>query len=281
MRVPQARRISVGGARSVVAVMVGLMFVLPLVAVALSSLKTPEEASRTPPTYLPGQISFESYGDLRIGGAGVEQYLLNSLVVTSGTIVLTVVLATLAGFGFSRYPFPGSNLLFLVVLTSIMVPFQVLLTPLFVIARALGIDDSLVGLVLVYTTFQLPFSIFLLRNSFDSVPAGIIEAAEVDGAGMTALLRTMVPLVAPGIATTVLFAFFAAWNEFIGALILLGDQDRFTLPIMLTTLIIGGRGSVNWGLLQAGVMLNIIPCLVVFLMLQRHFVRGLTAGAGR
>ncbi len=147
--------------------------------------------------------------------------------------------------------------------------------------RALGIDDSLVGLVLVYTTFQLPFSIFLLRNSFDSVPAGIIEAAEVDGAGMTALLRTMVPLVAPGIATTVLFAFFAAWNEFIGALILLGDQDRFTLPIMLTTLIIGGRGSVNWGLLQAGVMLNIIPCLVVFLMLQRHFVRGLTAGAGR
>lgn len=268
-------------ARAIVATMIAIMFVLPIVSVGLSSLKSPQEASQTPPVYLPSSVDLENYTDLRIGGAGVDQYLINSVIVAAGTILVTVIVATLAGYGFSKFPFPGSNLVFVLVLTSIMVPFQVLLTPLFVVVRMLHLDNSLLGLVMVYATFQLPFSIFLLRNSFDAVPRELFEASEIDGAGVLASARSMLPLVAPGIATTILFAFFAAWNEFIAALILLGEQAKFTLPIMLTTLIIGGRGSVDWGLLQAGVMLNIIPCVIVFLVLQRQFVRGLTAGAGR
>jgi multiple sugar transport system permease protein len=280
--VQQPRRVRMSwAAKSLLALLIGVLFVSPLISVALSSLKTPREAEQTPPTYFPSQISVENYTSLQIGGAGVAQYLSNSLVVTIGTIVLTVLLATLAAYGFSRFPFPGSGLLFVLILTSIMVPFQVLLTPLFVVVRTLHIDNSLPGLILIYSTFQLPFSIFVLRNSIDSVPPDLFEAAEVDGAGYLQTMRMMLPLIQPGIATAALFAFFAAWNEFIGALILLGEQHKFTLPIMLTTLVNGQMGSINWGLLQAGVVVTIAPCAAIFLILQRHFVRGLVAGAGR
>ncbi len=266
---------------AVVALMIGLMFASPLILVIISSLKPPGEASAVPPTYLPQHLSFENFTSLNIAGAGIWQYLLNSVQVTVGTIVLTVILATLAAYGFSRWPFPGSNLLFVVILTAIMVPFQILLTPLFVVARFLHVDNSLVGLVLIYTTFQLPFSLFVMRNSFDAIPDELFEAAEVDGASEFQSLRAMLPLVRPGLATVVLFAFFAAWNEFIGALILLSDQEKFTLPIMLTTLMIGQHGAINWGLLEAGVVLTIVPSIVIFLTLQRAFVTGLTAGSGR
>jgi multiple sugar transport system permease protein len=268
-------------AQALIAFLIALMFALPLAFVALSSLKTAQQASQSPPTYFPTAISLENYTNLQIGGTGVGQYLFNSLAVAAGTVGFTLFIATLAGYAFSRFPFRGSRLVFFLILTSIMVPFQVLLTPLFIVVRTLHVDNSLLGLVLVYATFQLPFSIFLLKISFDSIPDELFDAIEVDGASHLATLRTILPLVSPGLATTALFAFFASWNEFIGALILLSDQDKFTLPVMLTTLIIGGRGSVNWGLLQAGVMLNIIPCIVIFLLLQRYYVRGLTAGVGK
>jgi multiple sugar transport system permease protein len=275
----RALRLTGGAAKAIVLVMLMLLFVSPLVSVALSSLKTPAEASQTPPSYLPSVISFENYLGLGIGSDGVWHYVLNSLIVTLGTVALTVVVSLLAAYGFSRSPFPGSGLLFAAMLAAIMVPFQVILTPLFLVTRALHVDNSLFGLVLVYTTFQLPFSIFLLKNSFDAIPGELFEAAEMDGAGRIRTLVTMLPLVMPGLVTTALFAFFAAWNEFIAALVLLSDQGNFTLPILLTTLVNGQMGSIDWGVLQSGVVLTIIPCAVIFLILQRHYVSGLVAGS--
>jgi multiple sugar transport system permease protein len=193
---------------------------------------------------------------------------------------VTLVVSTFAAYGFSRFPFPGSGLLFVLILVSIMVPFQVLITPLFVLARTLHIDNSLLGLVLIYSAFQLPFAIFVLRISFEGIPRELFEAMAVDGASTLRTLRVMIPLLAPGLATVVLFAFFAAWNEFIAALILLAEQEKFTLPIMLTSLTAGHMGSIRWGTLQAGVMLTVIPCLVIFTVLQRQFVAGLAAGSG-
>lgn len=263
----------------VVSAMVALLFLLPLVAVLLSSVKSPAEASQSPPTYVPRNVSFENYTSLDIGGSGIWSYLVNSALVSLGTVAGTVVVATLGAFGLSRYPFWGSKALLVAILAAIMVPFQVLVTPLYVVLGTIGLDNSLVGLALVYVTFQLPFSMFLMRNSFDAVPQSIYEAAAVDGASRLGVLRLVLPLVAPGLATCALFAFFAAWNEFIAALILLSDQEKFTLPIMLTTLVTGELGSVDWGVLQAGVVLTIVPCVVIFLALQRHYVRGLTAGA--
>jgi multiple sugar transport system permease protein len=133
----------------------------------------------------------------------------------------------------------------------------------------------------VVTTFQLPFATFVLRNSFAGIPSELYEAASVDGAGMWSALRMLLPLLRPGLITAALFAFFAAWNEFFAALILLSDQTEFTLPVILTTLVNGARGSVDWGLLQSGVVVTILPCLVIFIALQRYYVRGLIAGSGR
>jgi multiple sugar transport system permease protein len=265
--------------KAVVLAMLFLLFVSPLLSVALSSLKTPAEAAQTPPTYFPSSVSFDNYSGLDIGGDGIWRYVFNSAFVSVGTVALTLVVATLAAYGFSRLPFRGSNLLLGAMLGAMMVPFQVILTPLFLVTRAIHLDNSLVGLILVYATFQLPFSMFLLKNSFDAIPPEIYEAVEMDGAGRIRSLVTMLPLVLPGLVTTALFAFFAAWNEFIAALVLLSDQGNFTLPILLTTLVNGQMGSIDWGVLQSGVVLTIVPCAVIFIVLQRHYVAGLVAGS--
>jgi multiple sugar transport system permease protein len=265
----------------VVVTMIAILFVSPLVSVLLGSFKTPSEAARTPPTYLPEHLSMRNYTALRFSDIGVGQSIVNSAAVAVTTVVLTVVIALLAAYGFHRFPFRGSNVVFVLMLAAIMVPFQVLLTPLYVVLQHMHLTNSLLGLIIVVTTFQLPFATFVLRNSFAGIPSELYEAASVDGAGMWSALRMLLPLLRPGLITAALFAFFAAWNEFFAALILLSDQTKFTLPVILTTLVNGARGSVDWGLLQSGVVVTILPCLVIFIALQRYYVRGLIAGSGR
>ena len=133
---------------------------------------------------------------------------------------------------------------------------------------------------MVPATFQLPFAVFMMRNSFDSVPRALEEAARVDGARTFEVIRDVaLRIVMPGIVTVALFAFIAAWNEFLGALIFLTDSDKFTLPVMLTSVQTGELGSVTYGPLQAGVTLAMLPCVALFLLLQRYYVNGLIAGA--
>lgn len=263
----------------VLSVIAAFLFVAPLLTVFLNSFKAPAEASATPPTYLPQHWSLLNYSRLATSPTGVAHSILNSVVVATGTVVLTVAVSVLASYGLSRLRFPGSGLVFALILASIMVPFQVIVTPMFVVLQALGLTNSLLGLIIVITTFQLPFAIFILRNSLSGIPAEIWEAVAMDGAGPMRALRTMLPLLVPGIITAALFAFFTAWNDFFGALILIGDQSKFTLPVILTSLISGARGSVDWGLLQSGVVVSIVPCVAIFLGLQRYYVAGLVAGA--
>ncbi|MBN9024083.1 MAG: carbohydrate ABC transporter permease, partial [Rhizobiales bacterium] len=172
------------------------------------------------------------------------------------------------------------NLAFVMILATIMIPFQSILTPIFLILSWLGLQNTLTGLVLVYVTLQMPFSIFMMRNAFDAVPKEIEEAARIDGATNFALLtKVMLPLVWPGVVTVALFAFLNTWNEFLAALVLMTDQAKFTLPIMMTAVQSGRFGAVDWGAVQAGVTVMMIPCLILFLLLQRYYIRGLTAGA--
>ncbi|TDC48055.1 carbohydrate ABC transporter permease [Jiangella ureilytica] len=261
--------------------MVAVLFASPLIAVLLGSFKSPAEAARTPPTYVPDEPSLRNYTALQDSSAGVWTAIGNSALVAAGSVVLTVVLALLAAYGFERYRFRGSEAVFVLMLAAIMVPFQILVSPLYVVLNALGLTNSLVGIVLVITTFQLPFSVFVIRNSFAAIPGELYEAAAVDGAGLWRTLRALAPLLRAGLITAALFTFFAAWNEFFAALILLADQDRFTLPVVLTTLISGARGSVDWGLLQSGVIVTVLPCVVIFIVLQKYYVSGMTAGAGK
>jgi multiple sugar transport system permease protein len=256
------------------------LFLFPLVMVLLTSVKTPAEAVSSPPTYLPRTVSFANFVNLWHADQGLTVYLGNSIFVSVATVVMTLVLSTLAGYGLSRVRFRGSTLVFLLLLAPMMVPIQALLTPLYVTLLNLDLRDSLFGLACIYTMSQIPFGTFVMRNAFASIPAELEEAAWVDGCGvLDAARRVSLRLAGPGLATVALFAFFTAWNEFLAALVLLSTDDNFTVPVLLQNLITGQLGTIDWGMLQVGVMITSIPCIVIFLLLQRYYVEGLLAGS--
>lgn len=275
------KRMLVPGTWYVVAACIALLFASPLLFGLLDSLKSPAEAVQIPPTYFPHHPTPGNYTSLSIGGLGIDRFFLNSLLISVATVVCTVIIAGLAAYGFARYAFRGSRVLFLVMLAAIMVPFQVLMVPMYTVLNRLSLTNSLLGVVLVLTTFQLPFATFVIQNSFSAIPGDLWEAAAVDGAGVWRSLRLALPLVRAGMITAGLFAFFAAWNEFFIVLILLSDEPKYTLPVVLTTLLTGTLGSIHWGILDASVVITALPCLILYAALQRHFVRGVMAGMGR
>ena len=256
-------------------------FLAPFVITLISSFRSNAESGSPPlPPWPQSGISFDAYKALDAFGSGIWQHTINSLVVSLGTVILTVAVSVLAGYGFSRYRFRFKNVFFVLVIATLMIPFQSILTPLFIILARLGLNNSLVGLMLVYVTLQLPFSVFMMRNAFDAVPKEIEEAARIDGArDLRMLVRVLLPLVMPGVATVAIFAFLNAWNEFVAALILLSSNENFTLPVLMTAVRAGRLGAINWGAVQAGVAVMVVPCLFVFLLLQRYYMRGLMAGA--
>ena len=264
----------------VVCIGLAIAFLFPIVYSTLTSVKLPSEASAVPPTYLPSTLSLENYVKLNQYGAGVATYVFNSAGVALITVFGTIILSTLAGFGFSRFQFPGKNVMFVMILATLMIPFQSILTPLFIILGALKLQNTLLGLGLVYITFQLPFGVFMMRNMFDTIPREIEEAALLDGCTTVSMLtRVMLVLVRPGIITVAIYAFLNAWNEFLAALIIMTQENKFTLPIMLTSVRSGYYGAIDWGALQAGVTVTILPCIILFLLLQRYYLQGLMGGA--
>ena len=274
-------RLRLGIAEHATGMIASVLFLAPIVWTVLSAFKPSQEARQPPlPPWPTSGFSVENYRTLNTFGDGLWLPAQNSIYVSVMTVVLSVIVSVLAGYGFSRFRFPFKDLLFVVILSTIMIPFQSILTPIFLVLTKLGLHNTLTGLVGVYVTLQLPFSIFMMRNAFDAVPREIEEAARMDGAGnATMLLKVMLPLVWPGIVTIALFAFLGAWNEFLAALVLMTDQSKFTLPIMMTALQSGRFGAIDWGAVQAGVTVMMVPCLILFLALQRFYIRGLMAGA--
>ena len=278
--VPVGRRfgsVFLGG----VGIILAALFLAPMLWVALSSFKPKGEAAQPPiPPWPTAEASLDTYRELNTFGNGLFGHSLNSFAVSIGTVLLTVAVSTLAGYGFSRFRFRGKNILFMVIMLTMMVPFQSILTPLFLLLTKVGLQNSLLGLALVYTTLQLPFSVFMMRNAFDAVPTDIEEAARIDGCTTFSMLRRiMLNLTLPGIVTVSIFAFLTSWNEFLGALVLLTNTEYQTLPVIMAMVRYGKYGGINWGAVQAGVTVMMIPCLILFLALQRYYVRGLTAGA--
>lgn len=163
-----------------------------------------------------------------------------------------------------------------------MIPFQAVLTPLFLELHFLHLDNSLLGLTLFYATFNLPFGVFVMRNTFASIPIELEEAALVDGAGtLGTLWRVLRPLVLPGVATTFLYGFLFSWTEFLGALTFLTTDSKYTLPVTLLNIETGTYGAVNFGYLVAGSVVSMIPVVILYVALQRFYVQGLMSGAIR
>lgn len=261
-------------------VLVCVVMLTPLVLSLLASVKSPAEANLSPPTYLPSVYSLANYAKVFSYQAGLAVYLWNSLSTALLSIVICLGLAVPAGYGLARFNFPFKEGWFLFLLSTMMLPFQALLVPLYLMFAKLGLANSHLGLAIVHSIIQLPFSIYLMRNSFEAIPTEIEDASYVDGCrSFTSFRRVMLPLVMPGAVTVALFAFVNSWNEFLAALIFMNNEQSFTVPILLVSVRTGRQGAIDWGALQAGVMLSIIPCIVIYLLLQRYYVSGLLSGA--
>jgi multiple sugar transport system permease protein len=261
-----------------VGTLASLVFVLPLAWSVFRSLLPSTLVTSAPSRADLGHLSFGNYSGL-IRNGDILRYTLNSLLVAVMTAVATAVVATMAGYGFARFRFRGSGLVFALILVTLMVPFQALLTPLFLEMHSLGLTNSLAGLALFYTTFNLPFGVFVMRNTFLQIPWELSEQAAVDGAGAArTLFFVLRPLVVPGIATTVLYAFLFSWTEFVGALVFLTSNNLYTLPLALLNMEYSSVGQVNFGYLEAGAVIAMIPCVVLYIALQRYYIRGLTSG---
>lgn len=289
MRALQAKAFGAGRAQQrrigtlIAALCVALctIMLMPLVLTILASFKSTFEASALPPNYLPHSISFDSYIKLWNYQAGLLTYVINSSVTACLSILFCLVLTLPAGYALARFPVPGKEIIFVFLLLALIIPYQALLTPIFFMFIQLKLTNSLIGLAIIHTAIQLPFSVYIMRNAFESVPHELDEAATVDGCtSWQALWLIYIPSIRPSIVTVSLFAFITSWNELLGALVMMSKGSTFTLPIILaaarTETSLGGT---DWGLLQAGITISIVPCVLFYLLLQKYYVSGLLSGA--
>jgi multiple sugar transport system permease protein len=261
-------------------VVASVIFVAPLLWAVLRSLQ-PDSLTTEAPSWQDFQhLTLSNYSALLGDPYNILQNVGNSLIVSFATAVLTTIVSTLAGYSLGRFAFRGSGFVFALILVTMMVPFQALLTPLFLELQTMHLINSLAGIVLFYTTFNLPFGVFMMRNSFKEIPREMEDSARIDGASrMQMLVFVFRPLVIPGMATSLLYAFLFAWTEFLGALTFLTTDSKFTLPVALLNIESGTFGQVNFGYLIAGSVLAMIPCVILYVALQRYYVRGMMSGA--
>jgi multiple sugar transport system permease protein len=251
----------------------GLLIVVgPFIWMALASVKPEAEIRAVPPTWLPQTPTLDNFREL-FTRLDFPLYFFNStlvaLLVTAGNLVF----CSLLGYALAKLNFPGRKALFLVVLGMLMVPGMVTFVPQFVLVSNMGLANSYAGLVLPFLAG--PFGVFLMRQFLMSIPDDLIEAARVDGAGEWRIFwRIVLPLCRPALATLGILTFLGAWNSFLWPLVVATTEDKYTLPVALALYSVG-QNRTDFGLLLAGAVVVVLPVLIVFLILQRHFLRGI------
>ncbi len=225
----------------------------------------------------PSRTSFEHF-DFVLKHSEFPTFFKNSLIVSGSTAVIVTVLASLAGYAMSRFNFRGKYWIITLMLLTQMFPLVMLVAPIFKILSPLGLTNSLTGLVIVYTAFNVPFATFLMQSFFDGIPKDLEEAAMIDGATQFVAFRQIIlPLTLPGIAATLGFVFTAAWSELLFSLMLISGNDSATFPVGLLSFV--SKFSVDFGQMMAAGVMALIPACLFFLLIQRYLVQGLTAGA--
>ncbi|MBB3932295.1 raffinose/stachyose/melibiose transport system permease protein [Kaistia hirudinis] len=253
-----------------------LQTVYPLLWVLFGSLKTKTDLINNvwgPPQ----ELVFQNYADAwRIAGIGSR--IVNSLSITAAALVVLVAVATPCAYALARLKFRGRAVVLAVTVAAMLVPPQVMAIPLFLVARDLGMINNRLGLAVIYAATSMPLSVFILRSFFLTLPADLEDAARVDGASRLAILtRIMLPLVKPGVALVVIFAFIEIWNDFFLAFLLLRKPELQTIPLGLVAFF--QQYDSLWNLYFATLMITTLPVIIIFLLMQRQFIAGLTAGA--
>jgi multiple sugar transport system permease protein len=271
-----------------------LFAVFPVFWSYLSSFKPPEEIFVLPPKlfFTPTLHNYEVVLGLKLGtemegvtevqgGTGVgsqfPRYLLNSLIVSGGTTILALTIGCMAAYSLARFRFTGKRYILLGIIFVRMIPGVVLIVPFYVIWRSLGLIDTHLGLIIAYLSFGLPFVIWMMRGFFVDIPVELEEAAMIDGASrLMALYKIVLPLAAPGMAATAIFALLLSWNEFLFAVLLTSEHSKTLSPSILNYVT---DKAILWGRLYAAGSMIMLPVLIFSLVVQKHIARGLTGGA--
>jgi ABC-type glycerol-3-phosphate transport system permease component len=252
-----------------------VFMVFPFVWMLLTSVREANTIFTGP--VIPRKLTFAGYSEAWTT-THFPLHFWNSVWITAVTVIGVLVFATLSGYAFAKLDFPFRNTLFVLLLTTLMMPSTALIIPLYLQLKSLGLLDSQAGLLVLYISGSAPFAMFLMRAFFQTLPDELIEAARVDGGSeFTIFRRVILPLTRPGIATVVIFQFLQTWNEFLIANTVLRNTDALPLQPVLFTLM--GQYSTNWPALTAGLTLSIVPVVVVYVRMQRQFVAGMMLGA--
>ena len=247
-----------------------LLIILPVLWMGLSAFKPAKEIIKFPPTLFPSHFDTANFARLKTR-LRIVDYIRNSLIYALGTTLPSVFLCTLAGYGFARYEFKGRSVLFIVVLATMMIPFQVTMIPLFLVVKKIGLYDTYPGLIL--PKLAAAITIFMMRSAFVTLPKELEEAARIDGASEFGIFwRIMLPQVKPSIITMLILGINAAWNDLMWPLLVTGDTKMRTLANGLALFI--GSDTTEYGPAFAGAMLSILPMLLLYIFGQRYFVEG-------
>lgn len=277
MREKRMKKILIYG----LAVMICIFSVFPFLWMVSTSLKPPTEIYQYPPTMVPAHLTTEGYQTILNANSGSFNFIRwigNSLIVSIASTVFSIVVAALGAYALSRYRFAGRGGLMYTIMITQMMPASLLVIPLYIIMMQLKLLDSLFGLTLAYIAFTVPYCTWSLKGYFDTIPTALDEAARIDGCNsLNAFGRVVLPLAAPGLVATSIFAFVTCWNEFMFASVFMKNYDNWTIPVGLTTF--KGQYSTNWNGIMAGGVIITVPVVILFLLMQKYLIAGMTAGA--
>lgn len=260
-------------------VLLCLVSFFPIIWIFITSVKPSSEVITFPVEYVPRTVTIENYVTA-LQQAPFARYLLNSLIVASGTAVICVVLGSMAGYALSRLDFRFKLHVLMIILVSAMLPFFGRLIPLFDLARETGFLNSYLGLIIPYSAFQLPFAVWIFQAYFKELPDSLEEAGLIDGLShIGVLFRIILPVSAPAMATTAIIVFIYAWNEFLFALTFMTEDQMRTITVGIA--LYQGEYTYPWATISAAVFMSIVPLLLLMLFFQRKVVEGLTAGVGK
>ena len=254
---------------------VAIIFALPLLWMVLSSFMSNAQINQFPPTIIPGSLHLEGWNKV-LGDSEFPTWFLNSTIVSAVTVVANLVFCSLAGYAFARLRFRGSTVIFLLILFTLVIPFEITMIPTFIIIDKLGMQNTLAALIVPYLV--TPLGVFLMRQFFVNLPHEVEEAAQIDGCSRLGVFRHVaLPLAIPALSTLAALTFLTTWNELLWPLIVISSDDKSTLPLGLTSF--QGQHTQDLSAIMAGDVITTLPVLIAFLLAQRTFIQSLTSSA--